>query len=458
MRVRLMLLLLVLVASAHASPVAVAPEIQARAILEHAVNTRTVAGAAQVPVLAAWLADQLRASGFAPGDIEIQPYGETAALIARYRGAGNGAPLVLSAHMDVVEANPSDWERDPFVLTEENGFLYGRGVMDNKFELSMVVATLARFKREGYVPARDIVLALSGDEETTMISTRGITPRLRGAWLVINTDGDANPLGSDGKPLAFKLQAAEKTYASFELRAHNPGGHSSRPQPDNAIYQLAHALVRLQQHEFPLQLNEVTRAYLGGLASQAQGAQRAAMEQLAKDPHDAQAGALLSADPEYVGILRTTCVATMLNAGHAENALPQRAVATVNCRILPGTPIDSVRDTLVQLIADPAIEVELLDRYPEAPASPLRDEVTTALRKAVDIRYPGLQILPSMAAGASDSMYFRAAGIDSYCVTSLFMHPEDDYAHGLNERVPADAIAPSLAFWNVLLRELAASP
>lgn len=458
MPLRLTLLLLILVASAQAFPAEVTPEIQARAILEHAVNTRTVAGAAQVPVLAAWLAEQLRASGFAPGDVDIQTYGETAALIARYRGTGNAAPLVVSAHMDVVEANPEDWERDPFVLTEENGFLYGRGVMDNKFELSMVVTTLARFKREGYVPARDIVLALSGDEETSMISTRAITPQLRGTWLVINTDGDANPLGSDGKPLAFKLQAAEKTYASFELRAHNPGGHSSRPHADNAIYQLAHALIRLQQHAFPVQLNEVTRAYLRGLAGQETGAQRTAMEQLAKNPADAQAGALLSADPEYVGILRTTCVATMLNAGHAENALPQRAVATVNCRILPGTPIDSVRDTLVQVIADPGIEIELLDRYPEAPASPLRNDVTSALRQAVDIRYPGLQILPSMAAGASDNMYFRAAGIDSYCVTSLFMHPEDDFAHGLNERVPADAIAPALAFWNVLLRELAASP
>jgi acetylornithine deacetylase/succinyl-diaminopimelate desuccinylase-like protein len=453
-RIPVALLMLIGAAATHAVGTAPDWEQSARAILEHAVAQRTVAGSGRVPALAQFLAEQLRQGGFAESDIEIRPHGETAALLARYRGRGDGAPLVLSAHMDVVEARAQDWMRDPFSVTQADGFLYGRGVMDNKFELSMVVSTLVRLKHERYVPARDIVLALSGDEETAMASSRALAERLRGAWLVVNTDGDANPLDAAGKPLAFRVQAGEKTYADFELRVHNDGGHSSRPRADNAIYQLAHALVKLESHEFPVELSELTRAYLGGLAQQAGGEQRELLARMAQHPGDVDAAARLGADPEYVGILRTTCVATMVAAGHAPNALAQQAVGTVNCRILPGTRIDDVQQRLRDVIADPAVEVVLLERYPDAPASPLREDVFAALRKAVDLRYPGLELLPAMAVGASDNLYFRAAGIDSYAITSLFMHPEDDYTHGLDERVPADAIAPALAFWHTLIREL----
>ena len=427
---------------------------QARAILAHAVSIPTVAGRGEVPRLAAYLAEQLQAGGFAPGDIEIERHGETATLFVRYRGLGKGAPLVLSAHMDVVEARREDWVRDPFTLTEANGFLYGRGVADNKFGLSLLVASLIRLRQEGYAPGRDIVLAVSGDEETTMATTRALVPKLRGAWMVVNSDSEANALDAQGRPVALKVEAAEKSYATFELRVRNPGGHSSQPRVDNAIYQLAQALIRLQQHAFPVELNEVTRGYFEGVAPRVDARTREAMARLARDPGDAEAAALLSRNPDYLGVLRTTCVATLLAAGHAENALPQRAVATVNCRILPGTPAEQVGETLRRVIADPEVEVGRLEPYPDAPASPLRPELLAALRKAVDTGHSGLAILPSMSMGASDCLFFRDAGIDCFCVDALFMHPEDNFMHGLDERVPADAISPALEFWDVLLREL----
>jgi len=427
----------------------------ARSMLAHAVSVPTVAGRAKVPELANWLAGHLRGAGFAAEDIEILAHGETAALLARYRGRDASlAPLVLSVHLDVVEAHRADWQRDPFVLSEADGYLFGRGVYDNKFELSMIVTTLMRLKREGFVPERDIVLAASGDEETDMATTRLLVQRLGAAWMVINGDGDANPIDASGKPLAAKLQAAEKTYASFEIRARNPGGHSSRPRPDNAIYQLAHALQRLGAYEFPVEINQISRAYLRGIAPQASAAEREAMLRLAHDPRDSAAATVLSADPEYLGLLRTTCVATMLAAGHAENALAQLATATVNCRIMPGTPVAQVAATLRAVVADPQLEVVAIGEATESPASPLRDEVLAALANAIALRHPGIPILPYMSSGGTDNMHFRAAGIDSYCVSSLFMHPDDDYAHGLDERVPADAIAPALDFWHLLLREL----
>lgn len=428
----------------------------ARAMLETAVAIPTVAGQARTGELAAYIASQLRQGGFSDADIDIQHYGDTATLTARYRGKTAAVPLLLSVHLDVVEARREDWQSDPFTVTEHDGFLFGRGVWDNKYELSMLVASLIELKRSGYVPARDMVLVASGDEESEMLSTQALARQFRSGWLVINADGDSNPLDDQGKPLAFKLQAAEKTYATFELRATNPGGHSSRPRADNAIYQLMHALQGLETYAFPVQLSELSGAYLKGLAEQGSGPLTAAMRALAADPDNAEAAALLSQNPEYAGILRTTCVATMLQAGHAENALAQSATATVNCRILPGTPTEAVRETLIRQIADPAVEVVLLQPYPDAPASKLREDVLAALRKAIDIRYPGLPILPQMAGGASDCLYFRAEGIDCYSITSFFMNPKNEFAHGLNERVPADAISPSLQFWNRLLRELTA--
>jgi acetylornithine deacetylase/succinyl-diaminopimelate desuccinylase-like protein len=428
---------------------------QARSILEKSIATPTVAGRGEVPGFARWLAGRLRDGGYAEREIEIIPVGETAALLARDPGRDRTLPpLVLSVHMDVVEAKREDWVRDPFQLSEADGFLFGRGVADNKFDLAMLVALLADLRRSGYVPARDIVLALSGDEESTMASTRVLAERLRGAWLVINGDMGANPIGPDGKPQAAIVQAGEKTYASYRLTVTNPGGHSSMPREDNAIYQLAAALGRIGAHRFPVAMNEITKAYLQGVAPRADAGMRAAIGRFTAGDTDAATLATVTSNTEYNAILRTTCVATMLEGGHAENALPQRASATVNCRILPGTEPEAVMEELARVAAEPALQIEPTAPISGSPASPLRKDVFAAIRVAVDKQHEGLPLLPYMSAGATDNKHYRAVGIDSYCVGSFFMRPEDDFSHGLNERVPADAIPGALAFWDALLREL----
>ena len=441
-------------ASAHAGAAAPSDVARARAILAYSVSVPTVAGRGQVPGLARWLADQLRAGGFAANDIEVIPVGETAALMARYPGKDRNLPaLVLSVHMDVVEAKREDWERDPFTLSEANGFLYGRGVTDDKFDLSLLIATLSAMHRQGFQPARDIVLGISGDEETTMATTHVLAERLRGSWLVINGDFGNNRIGSDGKPEPAVLQTSEKTRATYQLQVTNPGGHSSVPRDDNAIYQLAAALTRLSAYRFPAELNETTRAYLDGYADQAPPADREPLRAAVRSA-DPAAIEQLSRTPDYNAILRTTCTATMLAAGTAENVLPQHAAATVNCRIMPGTALDAVTKQLQTVIADPGVQVVPPTDATTSPESPLRKDVLAALRKAIDQRYPGLRILPYMSAGGTDARHFRAVGIDSYSIPSFFMRAEDELMHGSNERVPVAEIVPALAFWDTLIREL----
>lgn len=440
--------------AAAATPEA-AEATRARELMGRMIAIRSVVGHGQVPRVAELIAAELRAGGFRPDEIEIIPVGETAALIARYPGSGKGKPVVLSAHMDVVDARPEDWERDPYTMIEENGFLHGRGSIDNKFDVSMLVTTLTRLRREGFRPERDILLALSGDEESTMISTRVVAERIGDPEYVLVADGEFNLLKPDGTPLAFRMQAAEKTFASFRVATRNAGGHSSKPRADNAIYQLAHALVRIEEHAFPVLISPLMQAYLREMGALGDDEAAAMMRALGKNTGDAAARDWLIARPVYASLLRTTCVATLLEGGHAENALPQAATATVNCRILPGTRIDDVQAELARVVADPGVAVTLVERYPDAPASPLRPDVMAALRSAVDTFQPGLPIVPMMALGASDGLYFRARGIPSYSLLSAFMREEDYFAHGLNERVPVSAIAPALRFWDTLVRAVA---
>jgi acetylornithine deacetylase/succinyl-diaminopimelate desuccinylase-like protein len=428
---------------------------QALEILGKSVSFRTVEGQGQVPAYAAYLAEVLKARGFSAGDIEIAPHGETATLLARYRGDGSKKPIVLSGHMDVVEARAGDWGRDPFTMTADKGYLYGRGVEDNKFDVSMMVATLVRLKAEGFRPSRDIILALSGDEETKQATTEVLVGQLKGSELVLNGDAGGGTLAENGKPIVYNLQAAEKTYADFELSFTNPGGHSARPTKDNAIYALAAALARLAAFEFSVQSSELTREFFRVTGGQTKGELGQAMRRFAADPKDAAAAARLSADPEYIGKVRTTCVATMVNAGHARNALPQRALANVNCRIFPGVSVESVQKTLAQIVGDPKAKVNVIDNPVTSDASPLRPDVMAAVRKAVDRRFPGLAIAPEMSSGASDSLFFRNAGLPSYGVSALFIKPSDEFSHGLNERVPRAAIAGALDQWHIVLTELA---
>lgn len=427
-------------------------------LLGKGVGFRTVAGQGQVPAYAEYLAAQLKAGGFAADDVQVQMQGDTAALVARYRGTGGKRPILLSAHMDVVEAKPADWTRDPFKMVTEGGYFYGRGVLDNKFDVSVIVATLLRLKAEGFKPSRDIILALSGDEESAMSTTRALSKQFPDAELLLNGDAGGGTLSASDKPVAYNLQAAEKTYATVTIEVTNPGGHSSRPHAENAIYDLASALQRLAAYQFPAQADELTTAFFKATGKQTAGPLGQAMLRFADNPRDADAIKVLAADPEYVGMIRTTCVATMLSGGHAENALPQRATATVNCRIFPGVAVEDVRRQIADVVIDPSAKyppkVKIIGEPTQSPASPLRDDVMQAVRKAVDRRQPGLPIVPQMSPGATDSLHFRAEGIPSYGVSGLYMRPSDDFAHGLNERVPVSALDGDLDHWHVLLTEL----
>jgi carboxypeptidase PM20D1 len=446
-------------AVAAASPPKVDPALhdQALGILQKSISFRTVAGAGQVPAYAEYLKGVLVNAGFSPNDITIEPVGETATFVAHYRGTDSKKkPLLVIAHMDVVEAKREDWKRDPFTPVIENGYVFGRGAVDNKFELSIITAAVAKLKREGWKPKRDVILAFSGDEETTMVTTRKLAQQFKNAELALNGDAGGGLLSEEGQPVVYGLQAGEKSYADFKLTVTNPGGHSSRPGKVNAIYQLGRALDRISAYQFPPMRNELTTAFFKESLPKLTGPTAAAVKSYLANPNDANALATLSADSNYVGQLRTTCVATQIEGGHAPNALPQKAVANINCRIFPGVSYAQVQKTLTEIVADPAVEVTLPGSGSVvSDASPLRGDVMNAVTKAVHARYPGLSVVPSMSAGATDSMHFRALGVPSYGVSGLFMKDSDEFAHGLDERVPISAIDGALAHWDSVLKALA---
>ncbi len=431
-----------------------AHETAALNILMRSVDFRSVAGDKAQAAYATWLAGALVKGGFKKNDVTVDLSGPAPTLVAVYRGASRAPALVLSGHMDVVEADPADWTRDPFTAIDENGFVYGRGAVDNKFDIAMMVATLLRLKSEKFVPQRDVVLVLSGDEETTMVTTEALAKRFTGAFLVLNGDGGGGTLREDGSPLAYALQTAEKTYADYEITFTNPGGHSSRPSKENAIYRLARAIDRLGAYDFAAQASDTTREFFRVTGSMTAGPLGRAMLRYAEKPTDKKAIAALRADPEYVGQLGTTCVATMLGGGHALNALPQRASVSVNCRIFPGVDPKEVEATLLRVVDDEAASIRRLENTLAGPASPMREDVSAAVRQAIDRRFPGLPVIPQMSAGATDSLHFRALGVDSYGVSGLFLKPSDDFSHGLNERAPIASIDGALDHWHVLITEL----
>ena len=425
-------------------------------MLTHAIATQTVEGKDQVPAFARYLAGKLEAAGFAKSDIEIIPVEHTAALVVHYRGSGKGKPILISAHMDVVAANPADWTRDPFKLVQENGYLYGRGVADMKTNVVALVETMMRLKREHFVPGHEMILVFSGDEETDMASTRELAKRYHDAEFLLNADAGGGTYDAHLKPVVYEIQAAEKTYADFTLTVTSPGGHSSEPTRDNAIYRLAKALDHVAAYEFPVRHSEITLASLKATGEHTTGPLALAMRRFAANPDDAKAAAVISADPAYVGQIRTTCVATMLDGGHALNALPQRASANINCRIFPGVGIASVQATLAKAIADPSVKIGIEPPPPvESPASPLRKDVMEAVAATIHERFPGVDVVPGMSAGASDSMYFRNAGVPCYGVDPGFSKPNDTFAHGLNEKLLASEVPAALDFWHSLLTRLA---
>ena len=430
-------------------------------LLRHSITMRTADGFGLVPELASYLAAELKLAGFDPQDIHLLPMGRTAALVVRYPGDGSSGrkPILLSAHMDVVDALPEDWQRDPFTLIEENGYYFGRGASDNKFGMSVLVATLMRLKAEGFLPSRDLVLALSGDEESYMETTRQLATdyrHLTDAEFALIADGGGGHLDeATGEAIAFSVDVAEKTYATFEMTARNAGGHSSLPRTDNAIKDLTLALTKIFNFEFPVEDSELTRSYFRQTALLLGGQLGQAMTRFSDNPADKEAVALLRRHPGYAGSTGTTCVPTMLRGGHAENALPQSATATVNCRIFPGVGVASTLATLKALVGNSAIEWKTLDNPLESEPSPLRRDVFDAITNGVHLSYPGLAIIPHMASGASDGLHFRAVGIPSYTFSGIFMKASDEFAHGLNERVPVTTLPVAMTLWYSILTELA---
>jgi carboxypeptidase PM20D1 len=418
-------------------------ERQAREVLERVIAFRTAEGHGQMPKMTAYLADVLKAGGVPAADIAMLPHGETVAMLVRLPADGRTPrkPILFSAHMDVVDARPEDWTRDPFKLIEENGTFFGRGTADNKSGVTALVSTILRLKAERFRPGRDLVFAFIGDEETGMATTKLVADHawVKGAEYAINTDAGGGALGPDGKPLIYLVQGAEKTYATFELTITNPGGHSSRPRGDNAIYELAQALTKLQAHRFPVMANALTRAYLGAVGRATPGETGAMLRAFAANPQDTKASDHLANEPEFVGTTRTTCVATMLSGGHAENALPQKTTATVNCRIFPDVKVADVQAELARVVANPNVRFTVLDDPQPSPVSEMRTDVTAAITKAVHAVHPGVPVVPYLESGGTDGKVYRAAGIPTFASSGIFMKPQDMFAHGLNERVPVAA-------------------
>ena len=427
-----------------------------RTIVE--VDTSKTKG--NTPRVARYLADELIAAGFPPDDVEVVRLDDLAALIARYRGDGSSGekPILFLGHMDVVEANAEDWERPPFKLTSDEVNFYARGTIDNKFGVAQLTSTFIRLKKEGFVPTRDLMLVFSGDEESGMRTTRMLAyerPDLAEAEFALNSDAGGGDLDPAGEAMAYTMQAAEKTYATWEITVRNPGGHSSRPRPDNAIYDLADAIRRIQAHRFPVRYSDMTLNYFRETGKLLGGEVGDAMLRFAANPDDQAAADRLAVESSYVGSTRTTCVVTMLRAGHAENALPQSATATVNCRIFPGIAVSEIEGVLREVVANDGIEFALLDEPTESPISELREDVADAVSEAVNGRYPRVKLIAYMESGGTDGMHFRRAGIPTWGVSGIFMDPDEMYAHGLNERVPIKAFYDALDHWSIIMRRLA---
>lgn len=407
------------------------------------------------------MAAHLIAAGFPEEDVLVLgPVENKGNLVVRYRGRAVGRkPLLLLAHIDVVEADPADWTLDPFTFTEQDGYYYGRGTTDDKDEAAIHIANLIRLKREGFQPDRDIIVALTADEEGG--SDNGVAWLLENHRELIDAEYALNEGGSavirDGKHIANGVQASEKVYQTFTLEVTNPGGHSSLPVKDNAIYRLADALVRIRAYDFPVVLNEITRIFFERYADLEEGDLAAAMRGIIQDPPDPAAVAYLSRTPFYNSRMRTTCVATRLEAGHAENALPQRARATINCRVLPGESVAVVENTLETVIGDVQVTVTPVQEAMASPPSPLTPEMLDAIESVTGELWPGVPVIPMMSTGATDGLFLRNAGIPVYGVAGLFADIADNRAHGQNERIVIKSYFEGQEFLYRLMKRLSIS-
>jgi acetylornithine deacetylase/succinyl-diaminopimelate desuccinylase-like protein len=443
------------------------PHQLARGLFKQLIEIPTTeSGAGSTPAAEA-MAQRLREGGFAAEDVHVVgPGGRKQNLVVRLKGTGRKRPVLLIGHLDVVEALREDWTVDPFVFLEKDGYFYGRGTQDMKDGIAIMMTTLLRYRAEGYRPDRDIILALTADEEGG--TANGVDWLLKNrrdlvdAEFVLNHDGGGVIL-DDGKVVQVDLTASEKVYADFDLTVTNPGGHSSAPPRENAIYSLARALDRVSSYDFPFELNNVTRAYFERVAQRSDAAHARVIRGVLQTPPDPAALKELAGDPIYNAIVRTTCVATRLSGGHANNALPQTARANVNCRILPGHSPEEVRQELVRVVADSTVKVRYYNFLTEqldevAPdvrgyaPPPLRPDVLRPLERVAAKMWPGAPVVPSMAVGASDSVYTNAAGLPTYMVSGSALSRDDVRAHGQDERMGVQAFYDGVDFFYEYLK------
>ena len=427
-----------------------------RELYKELVETNTTLSAGSCTLAAERMAARLKAAGFKDEDIRlfsVADHPKEGGLVATLAGTSRSdKAILLLAHLDVVEAKREDWTRDPFVLVEEGGYFYARGSSDDKAMAAVFTDILVRFKEQGFEPRRGLKLALTCGEETSdtfnsvqwLMQTRPETVK---AKFVLN-EGAGGLLGPDGKPVSLDVQAGEKTYQDFLLETTNPGGHSSRPVRRNAINELASGLTRIAAYQFPVSLSDTTRAYFEAQAKLSPPGIAADMRAILKDPADAAAAdGLWTANPSWNGMLRTTCVATEISGGHAPNALPQRASANVNCRILPGVPIESVRKDLERILADGGIKVSLVgEPGVMAPAPPLTPQIMDPVRKVAATIWPGVPVIPTLSTGGTDGRFLNAGGIPTYGMSGMFSDAEGSHAHGLNERIRVQSLMEGRRF------------
>jgi acetylornithine deacetylase/succinyl-diaminopimelate desuccinylase-like protein len=405
------------------------------------------------------VAAHLKAAGFADADVQVfSPAPRKGNLVARLRGTGKRKPILLLAHLDVVEALPSDWTTDPFKLVEKDGYFYGRGSIDDKSMVACFIANLIRYKQEGFRPDRDIIVALETDEEILDANALGIQWLLKNHRDLVDAEYAFNEGASvgmkDGKPLRNGVQTSEKVSFTYRFEVKNPGGHSSIPSKDNAIYHLAQGLARLSQFDFPMKLNDTTRILFERAGAQEGGQLGADMQAITSSQPDPAAVARVSAVPAYNTLLRTTCVATMLEGGHAVNALPQTARATVNCRILPGEPVEEVQKTLVRVLADDKIFVTPIGTPVPSPPSPLNPQIMGAIERLSAEFWPGITVIPTMLAAATDGAYLRNAGIPTYGHSGRAGEISENRLHGKDERIPIKAFFESTEYMYRLVKML----
>ena len=421
----------------------------AHELLQQLIEINTTDSVGNVTTAAQAMAKRFRDAGFAAEDVVVLgPTDKKKNVVVRLHGTGKYKPVLLMGHLDVVEAHREDWNLDPFKLTEKDGYFYGRGTSDMKGDDAIMAATVLRMKAEGFKPDRDIILALTADEEGGCCNGPAWLLKnhreLIDAEFAINTDG-WSVMSEKGVPKMFRLGATEKLYGDYQLSVTNKGGHSSEPRADNAIYQLSQALINVSKYQFPFELNNVSRPYFERLATLSSGQRQADIHGILATPPDPKAVQQLSREPSDNGVMRTNCVATRIEGGHANNALPQRAQANINCRILPGHSLEEVRQQLIKVIADPEVSVHYVaddgsvaqktpDRKSLAPP-PLNPQVVKPLEQVVAAMWPGMPVVPYMDAGASDAIYTTAAGIPTYGITGIAIDTDDVRAHGRDERV-----------------------